>query len=91
MSECRMKDGSVLSDSDFERMSDEAAQGKYPGSPGEWIVRPQGRPRLGDEDLVVITCKVPRSQRDAIDAKASERGQSRSDWIRGVFSNALAS
>ena len=90
MAEHRMKGGAVLTDADFERLSDDAAHGVYPGTPGEWIVRPQGRPRLSDEDLVVVTCKVTRSQRDAMDREAQRRGESRSDWMRHTFTEALA-
>lgn len=36
-----LKGGITLNDTDFERMSNEAANGKYPGKPGEWIVKPQ--------------------------------------------------
>lgn len=89
MAEYRMVGGSVLTDEDFERLSDEAARGEYPGTPGEWVVRPQGRPRLADEELVVVTCKVTRSQRDAMDREASRLGESRSDWMRHTFSRAL--
>lgn len=90
MAEHRMKGGAVLTDADFERLSYDAAHGVYPGTPGEWIVRPQGRPRLSDEDLVVVTCKVTRSQRDAMDREAQRRGESRSDWMRHTFTEALA-
>ncbi len=48
-------------------MAEEAERGEYPGTPGAWVVRPQGRPALADEGLVTIAFKVPRSQRDAFD------------------------
>lgn len=90
MAEYKMRGGTVLTDADFERMADEAARGEYPGTPGEWIVRPQGRPRVSDEELVVVTCKVTRSQRDAMDRKAEQRGETRSEWMRDTFAAALA-
>lgn len=90
MAEYRMKDGSVLTDADFASLSEGAARGVYPGTPGAWIVRSQGRPRLSDEDLVVVTCKVTRSQRDTMDREAQRRGESRSDWMRRTFTKALA-
>lgn len=90
MAEYRMRDGVVLTDADFERLSEEAAQGVYLGTPGEWVVRPQGRPRTSEEDLVVVTCKVTRSQRDAMDRAADRRGESRSDWMRHAFAKVLA-
>ena len=30
----------AASAADFERMADEAEAGRYPGKPGEWVVRP---------------------------------------------------
>lgn len=90
MAEYRMRGGAVLTDADFERLSEEAARGVYPGTPGEWVVRPQGRPHMSEEDLVVVTCKVMRSQCDAMDRAAGRRGESRSDWMRHAFAEVLA-
>ena len=87
--EYRMKGGIVLTDEDFERMSEQAARGEYPGTPGEWVVRPQGRPRLSEEDLVTITFKVPRSVRAEIDSLADARGESRSEFMRSAVHSAL--
>ncbi len=90
MAEYKMRGGGVLDDADFERLSEEAERGIYPGEPGEWIVRPQGRPRISGDEHVVVTCKVTRAQRDAMDRKARQRGESRSEWMRGTFAEALA-
>lgn len=38
--EYRLKDGSVLNNADFDQLDDQAEAGDYPGTPGEWIVRP---------------------------------------------------
>ena len=48
------------------------------GEPGEWVVRPQGRPRVDGEPLVNVNVKFTRSMVAAIDAK----GGSRSAFIR---------
>ncbi|MBW3094358.1 CopG family transcriptional regulator [Bifidobacterium sp. 64T4] len=88
--EYKLKGGVTLGDDDFERMSDQAAKGDYPGAPGEWVVRPQGRPALSDEELVSITFKVPRSQRDALDAKAESCGKTRSQFMREALNKELA-
>ena len=50
--EYRLKGGATLGDADFERMADEAERGEYPGTPGEWVVRPQCRPALDGGELV---------------------------------------
>lgn len=52
MAEYKIKGGHILTDEDFERMAEEAERGEYPGTPSEWVVRPQGRPPLADEELV---------------------------------------
>ena len=51
MTEYRIKGGHTITDEDFERMSEEAERREYPGAPGEWIVRPQGRPAPTDQEL----------------------------------------
>lgn len=85
-----LNDGTVVAEEYFEQLSEKAAQGDYPGAPGEWIVRPQGRPRLAEEDLVTIAFKVPRSQREALDERASQRNETRSQFMREVLLAALA-
>lgn len=89
--EYKLKDGSVVDDAYFENLSEEASRGNYPGTSGKWKVRPQGRPKLYDEDLVTVAFKVPRSQRDAIDARAANGHESRSDYLRAVIARDLAS
>lgn len=90
MAEHRIKGGYTPTDEDFERMAKEAERGEYPGMPGAWVVRPQGRPPLADEELVTIAFKVPRSQRDALDRKAASRNETRSQFIRDALDKALA-
>lgn len=90
MKKYRLKGGMTLTEADFEKLGAAAEKGEYPGTPGAWVVRPQGRPTLSDEDLVSITIKVPRSQRAAIDAKAAERGETRSQFMREAVRDALA-
>lgn len=80
--EYTLKGGFVADESYFEALSDAAARGDYPGTPGEWMVKPQGRPASCAEELVSVTFKVPRSQRDAIDRRASGLGETRSEYLR---------
>ena len=86
----KLKGGTTLNDADFERMSNEAANGQYPGEPGKWIVKPQGRPRISDEELVSVTIKLPRSQRDALDKKAASLNETRSQFMRKTLDKELA-
>lgn len=90
MAEYKMRGGSVMTEKDFERLSKQASRGDYPGVPGEWIVRPQGRPRLDEGELVTVTCKVTKAQRDAMDERAAAVGETRSEWMRSAFTAALA-
>ncbi|MBR2834353.1 MAG: hypothetical protein IKE43_01365 [Coriobacteriales bacterium] len=90
MKEYITKSGAVLTDEDFDRLADEAELGNYPGKPGAWIIRPQGRPSLSDEELVTITFKVPRSQRDAVDREALIHNETRSQFMRRTLEAALA-
>lgn len=85
MAEYTIKGGRVLTDEDIERLGEACEREEYPGEPGEWIVRPQGRPALSDEPLVSVNVKFPRSMVAAIDSKTKNR----SDFIRKAVAAAL--
>ena len=85
MAEYRIKGGDILTDDDIEQLAEACERGDYPGEPGEWIVRPKGRPSLTDEPLVNVNVKFPKSMVSAIDAK----GTTRSDFIRKAVAAAL--
>lgn len=80
--EFTLKGGTTVDGSYFEKLSEMAAAGEYPGEPGEWAVRPQGRPKACAEELVSVTFKVPRSQRDAMDRRARSLNETRSEYLR---------
>ncbi len=63
----RLKGDVTLSDEDFDRMADEAERGDYSSTPDEWIVHPQGSPSLDDRELMSITLKMTKIQKDALD------------------------
>ena len=88
--EYKLKGGLAVDEAYFDKLADEAEAGNYPGEPGEWIVRPQGRPQLCAEELVTVTFKVPRSQRDAIDRRARSLNESRSEYLRRMTALDLA-
>ena len=86
------KSGHVFTDEDFERMATEAEQGDYPGEPGAWLIRPQGRPQLfPNEDLVTIAVKVPRNWRELMDARAEAGHMTRSQYVREVLLRGIQS
>jgi hypothetical protein len=43
MESFKLHKGKTYDESYFEKLSDEAGKGNYPGTPGEWVIRPQGR------------------------------------------------
>ena len=47
-----LTNGKTYDESYFAKLSDEATKGNYPGAPGEWIIRPQGRPKPSDEKII---------------------------------------
>lgn len=75
----------MIADGEVGRLGKACERGDYPDEPGEWVVRPQGRPTLADEPLVTVPVKFPRSMVAAIDTK----GKNRSDFIRKAVAAAL--
>lgn len=90
MAEYILKGGTTLSDAQIEELARKAEQGDYPGSPGAWVIRPQGRPTQFAEDLVTVTLRVPASMRDALDQKARAEGKTRSQFLRQAIAQAIA-
>ena len=90
MAEYKLKGGYALTSVDFEALAKRTEAGEYPGAPGAWILRPQGRPPLSDEGLVTIAFKIPRSQREALDRRAASRNETRSRFFREAPGKALA-
>ncbi len=85
-----LANGKTYDEGYFEKLSNEAAQGNYPGTPGEWVIRPQGRPKLSEEELVTIAFKVPASQRERIDVLAKRENKTRSQFIRSIVNSAIS-
>ena len=85
-----LKGGVTLTDAQVEELALKAEQGDYPGSPGAWVIRPQGRPTQFAEDLVTVTLRVPASMRDALDQKARAEGKTRSQFLRQAIAQAIA-
>jgi hypothetical protein len=80
------KSGHIYTDEDLERMAEEAKRGEYPGRPGAWLIRPQGRPQLyPNDELVTIAVKVPRTWREHVDTRAKTEHMTRSQYVRDVL------
>lgn len=90
MNTYKVKGGQILNEEDIERLGQQAEEGNFLGAPGEWVIRPQGRPRLCNEDLVTITLRVPVTVKEAIDKKANSAGETRSEFMRKTLLKAIA-
>ena len=86
------KSGFVLTDEMIESFGEACERGEYPGTPGEFVVAPVGRPRLcPSEDLVTVVFKVPRSYRDKLDEQAKNANETRSQLMRKILDDAFVS
>jgi len=90
--EIKTKSGCVLTEEMIQELGEACERGEYPGTPGEFIIAPVGRPPLSlTEDLVTIAFKVPRSRRDMLDRWAQEEKGTRSELMRRILDDALVS
>jgi len=88
--EYKTKSGFVLTDEALEKIAEACERGEFPGTPGEYLVAPPGRPQLcPSEDLVTIAFKVPRSRRDLLDEKSVAEKVTRSQLMRKILDDAL--
>ncbi|RDB69930.1 toxin-antitoxin system antitoxin subunit [Eggerthella sinensis] len=79
--------GTVLTDELLDMWGDACERGDYPGTPGEIVV---GRPRISTEELTTVTFKLPLSQAKALDDTAKRAGETRSQFLRSLVSDALS-
>lgn len=74
-----------------ERISEidaDACEGKLPGKIVKTVTGP-GRPPLSNEPMQQVAFKEPVSRIRAIDARASQLGMRRSDYLRQLVDNDL--
>lgn len=77
-----------MSEEEIDEMARPFEEGTWdPSQFGEVIA---GRPPMFDEPLRPVTFKEPQSTIEAIDARASECGLSRSDYLRSLVAKDLA-
>ena len=84
----RMINGEILTDADFERMSDEFATRDFDLSK---FTRLPGRPLMGKAVAEVVPVRIEPSVVKSIDRRAKKEGTTRSDIIRQAITNYLAS
>jgi len=86
----KTKSGHVLSDEMLDELGEACERGEYPGTLGEALIAPVGRPPLyADEELVTIAVKVSRSSRDLLDKRAEAEHKTRSQLMRMILDEAL--
>jgi len=78
--------GKEVSDETFDAWAEEYEKGAWTGHLSK--VR-MGRPRISDEDLVTITFRVPKSRVPALEAAAKRKGETRSEYLRGLVDRAI--
>ena len=83
-----MLDGEILTDADFERMSDEFATRDFDLSK---FTRLPGRPLMGKAVAEVVPVRIEPSIVKSIDRRARKEGTTRSDIIRQAIKIYLAS
>ena len=84
----RMINGEILTDADFERMSDEFATRDFDLSK---FTRLPGRPLMGKAVAEVVPVRIEPSIVKSIDRRAKKEGTTRSDIIRQAIAHYLAS
>ncbi len=82
-----MIDGEILTDADFERMSDEFATRDFDLSK---FTRLPGRPLMGKAVAEVVPVRIEPSIVKSIDRRARKEGTTRSDIIRQAIKIYLA-
>ena len=84
----RLKSGTVVNDSDIQRMADEVATRDFDLSK---FTRLPGRPLMGKAVAEVVPVRIEPSIVKSIDSRAKKEGTTRSDIIRQAITNYLAS
>ena len=77
--------GTVLTDEMLDKRAEEYEDGTWSGH-GEVTM---GRPRLYDEDMGTVSCRLPCSRIRAVEAAAKRQGESKSDFFRRAIDREL--
>ena len=74
----------------LDQWEDEASRGVLPGEPSGPVVTGPGRPMMFGEEMRQVGFKEPLSRVALIDARASQLGLKRSDYLRDLVEKDLA-
>jgi hypothetical protein len=81
------KNGITLTDEMMEQIAEAFERGEWPGTESRVV---QGRPLMLGEELQSVTFKAPARKVAALDEKAATLDMSRSDYLRRLLDNDLA-
>ena len=80
------ENGKVLIDKKLDEMAKKYEEGTWSGKMGKLVV---GRPSLADEDVKSVSFRLPVSKIAMMDACATAKGETRSEFIREIIEAAL--
>ena len=81
------ENGQILTDEMLDEMAKKYEDGTWCGKMGKLVV---GRPSLAEEDVKSVSFRLPVSKIAAMDARASAKGETRSEFLRDMVEAELA-
>jgi hypothetical protein len=80
-----------VTDDLLDQLAEPWERGRVPGVAAGFVAAP-GRPRLSEEDTQIVALRLPVSIVRALDVKAKEQGETRSQLMRdAVLANLMSS
>lgn len=75
------ENGIEITDELLEHMAEPWERGEVPGAAAGFVAGP-GRPRISEEETKLVAFRLPVSIIEALDRKAKQRGENRSERLR---------
>lgn len=85
--EYRLKDGRIVDDETLEEMAAEWENGDWEGHLENVVV---GVPKPPEDDLTVVSFRIPKSRVAAVEAATGRHGMSKSEFYRRAVDRELA-
>ena len=87
MKDITRADGKVITDDMFDELAKEYEDGSFEGRFGKAI---RGRPRISVDKGVAVGFRIPQSMIAALDQRAAENGETRSELLRRLVEREIA-
>lgn len=84
--EYKAENGQVLTEKTLDEMAKKYEDGTWSGRMGKLVV---GRPSLAEEEVKSVSFRLPISRIAMIDARAEAKGETRSEFLRGLIEGEL--